>query len=63
MDKFYVPVTGTERVLESGRPLIPGEQVDLTKEEQDSEFNQRLISEGHLRKVPRKKESSSGGDG
>lgn len=64
-DKFYVPLGARETILESGRPLVPGEEVSLSKEDMESEFNKRLIESGTLRstKTEPKPKDSEGGDG
>jgi hypothetical protein len=56
--KLYVPRTGSERNLASGRMLTPGETFDLSAEEAKDPHNQRLIEEGHLLKVEKKKEET-----
>lgn len=56
--RFYSPHDATERILDSGRPLAPGEYFDLKKEE--VEANKRLIEEGQILPVePKKKDSDS----
>lgn len=64
INKFYSPLDASERILSSGRPLAPGEFFDLDQEEQDDEFNKRLIDEGQILPVPDpvKKEDSKKGD-
>lgn len=59
-EKVYVPLGASETILESGRPLVPGEEAQLTKEELDSEFNKRLIEEGHVRTVTTRQKEGDG---
>jgi hypothetical protein len=48
-NKFYVPHGVSERMLESGRPLVPGETITLSREEEEK--NARLIEEDKLLRV------------
>lgn len=54
-DKQYVAPLGTsERVLASGRVIVPGERITLAEEDQKDEHNARLIEEGQLLEVQTK---------
>ena len=46
--KFRAATDAREATLAGGRPLVPGEEIDLTPEEQHDPFNTRLIAEGQL---------------
>jgi hypothetical protein len=45
---FYVSRQATEATLDDGRPLLRGEEIDLSKQDQQNPFNARLIAEGQL---------------
>lgn len=49
MTKSFLPTTtASERTLSDGRVLIPGEAMELTREQQNDPHNKRLIQEGQI---------------
>ena len=58
--KSYVTkLDSSERVLASGRVLVPGEPVDLDSDELKDPHNKRLIDEGQIVEAPKKSGGSS----
>lgn len=56
-EKFYSPWDASERILASGRPLSPGEFVELTDEEMKDPHNKRLLAEGNLLQIVKVEQS------
>lgn len=46
--KYYVSIAATEATLANGRPLVRGDNLDLSKSDVEDPFNYRLITEGQL---------------
>jgi hypothetical protein len=57
MTKYVAPFDASERVLSDGRPITPGEPIELKSEDLKDEHNKRLIEEGQLIKATEAKEA------
>jgi hypothetical protein len=49
--QYAAPITGTERVLSSGRVVVPGEYFQLDDEELNDDHTKRLLDEGQILEV------------
>lgn len=56
MPKFSSPIDASERTLADGRVVVPGEPIELSKDDLKDPHNMRLIEEGQLLEI--KKEES-----
>lgn len=64
MTKTFAPRVGAcEGTLEDGRVLVPGEQYELTDEQQKNEHNARLIESRQIVEVKAKAKTATKKEG